>query len=216
MVALFNTGRNSDFMPRLSADGISNLEVVEEFKLLGITFQSNLRWQANTDMMCKKAYTRLWMLRRLKGLGASCSEMLDVFQKQIRCVLEMAVVVWEPALTQAQSKQIERVQQCAFYIIMGDTFTNYNHALNYLSSERLSARRSKLCLSFALKCEKNLRYQDWFMVSEVSNAPLPNTRSDKHKSETKYKPVTTRTDRYYDSPIPYLTGLLNDHYSKKK
>ena len=139
-VAIFNTGRKFDFMPRLSADGSTHLEVVEEFKLLGIVFQSNLKWQANTDMMCKKGYARLWMLRRLKGLGASCSEMLDVFQKQIRCVLEMAVAVWEPALTQAQSKQIERVQQCAFYIIMGDTFTNYNHALNYLSSERLSAR----------------------------------------------------------------------------
>jgi hypothetical protein len=214
-VAIFNTGRNYDFTPRLSADGISNLEVVEEFKLLGIIFQSNLRWQANTDMMCKKAYARLWMLRRLKGLGASCSEMLDVFHKQIRCVLEMAVAVWEPALTQAQSRQLERVQQCAFYIILGNTFTNYNLALNYLSSERLSERRSKLCLSFALKCEKNLRYQDWFMVSEVSEKPLPNTRSDKSQLETKYKPVTTRTDRYNDSPIPYLTGLLNNHYSKK-
>ena len=99
---------------------------------------------------------------------------------------------------------------------MGNTYTNYNLALNYLASERLSARRSKLCLSFALKCERNLKYQDWFMVSEVSDIPLPNTRSDKSKYETKYKPVPTRTDRYRDSPIPYLTDLLNNHYSKKK
>ena len=44
----------------------------------------------------------------------------------IRCVLEIAVAVWEPGLTKAQSKQLERVQQCAFYIIMGNTFTNYD------------------------------------------------------------------------------------------
>jgi hypothetical protein len=33
-----------------------------------------------------------------------------VFYKQIMCVPVMAVTVWEPSLTQAQSKQLERVQ----------------------------------------------------------------------------------------------------------
>ena len=78
---------------------------MEEFKLLGIVFQSNLRWQANTDSMCQKAYSRLWMLRRLKKLGAEKTEMLDVYYKQVMCVLEMAVAVWEPGLNQAQSKK---------------------------------------------------------------------------------------------------------------
>ena len=100
------------------------------------------------------------MIRRLKGLGASSAEILDVFNKQIRCVLEMAVAVWEPGLTQAQSKQLERVQQCAFYIIMGNTFTNYDAAVNFLGSEKLSVRRSTLCLSFALKCEKKPEVQE--------------------------------------------------------
>jgi hypothetical protein len=85
--------------------------------------------------MCKKEYARLWMIRRLKGLGASSEEMLDVFYKQIRCVLEMAVAVWEPGLNKAQRKQLERVQQCAFYIIMGNTFTNYDTAVNSLEVE---------------------------------------------------------------------------------
>ena len=159
-VTLFNTARLNDFMPRLCIDGNTHLEVVEEFKLLGVVFQSNLRWQANTDFICKKAYARLWMIRRLKGLGASSTEMMDVFNKQIRCVLEMAVAVWEPNLNKAQSKQLERVQQCAFYIIMGNSYTNYEAAVSYLESDKLSVRRSKLCLSFALKCEKNLKYQN--------------------------------------------------------
>ena len=213
-VAIFNTARIYDFMPRLCIDGNTHLEVVEEFKLLGVKFQSNLRWQANTDFVCKKAYARLWMIRRLKGLGASSDEMLDVFYKQIRCVLEIAVAVWEPGLTQAQSKQLERGQQCAFYIIMGNTFTNYDAAVNFLGSEKLSVRRSTLCLSFALKCEKNLKYKNWFALSEENNVPAPNTRID--KALTKYKPVPSRTDRYMDSPIPYLTNVLNKHYSRKK
>ena len=50
-VTLFNTARLNDFMPRLSIDGNTHLEVVEEFKLLGVVFQSNLRWQAHTDFI---------------------------------------------------------------------------------------------------------------------------------------------------------------------
>ena len=163
--------------------------------------------------MFKKAFACLWMLRRLKGLGASSTEMLDVYHTQIRCVLEMAVAVWEPALTKAQSKQLERVQKCALYIIMGSEYICYDNALNSLDIEKLSDRRSTLCLSFALKCEKNLKYRNWFALSEPSE-PVPNTRSDK-ETRTKYKPVTTRTDRYMGSPIPYLTEILNNHHMKK-
>jgi hypothetical protein len=93
-VMLFNTGVKYDFMPKIEIEAGSILEVVEEFKLLGVIIQSNLKWHANTDYMCKKGYARLWMLRRLKGLkglGASTEEMLDVYEKQIRCVLELAV-----------------------------------------------------------------------------------------------------------------------------
>ena len=64
------------------------------------------------------------MLRRLKGLGASEMEMLDVYYKQVRSVLELAVPVWQPALTQQEIKQIERVQRCALYIILGEDYLN--------------------------------------------------------------------------------------------
>ena len=97
---------------------------------------------------------------------------------------------------------------------MGNSFTNYDAAVNFLGSEKLSVRRSTLCLSYALKCEKNLKYKNWFALSEENNVPAPNTRSD--KALTKYKPVPSRTDRYMDSPIPYLTNALNKHYSRKK
>ena len=50
----------------------------------------------DTDYICKKGYARLWMLRTLKGLGATVKDLLDVYQKQIRSGLEMAVLVWHP------------------------------------------------------------------------------------------------------------------------
>jgi hypothetical protein len=63
-------------MPQLTMDRNTQLEVVEEFRLLGLNFMSNLSWQSNTDLMCQKGYSRLWMIKRLKKVGASQSEMI--------------------------------------------------------------------------------------------------------------------------------------------
>ena len=118
-VMMFNNSRKYDYMPKLSVHNNKYLEVVEQHKLLGIIVQSDLRWYANTQNMCAKGYARLWMLRRLKLVGANTGELLDVYQKQVRSVLELAVAVWEPGLTQVEGKQIERVQKAAFNIILG-------------------------------------------------------------------------------------------------
>ena len=53
------------------------------------------------------------MIRRLKSLEATTSEMLDVYEKQVRSILEMAVPVWNANLTQGEEKQLERVQKTA-------------------------------------------------------------------------------------------------------
>ena len=80
-------------------------------------------------MLQKKGYERLWILRRLKRLGASEIDLLDVYTKHVLSVLELAVPVWNPGLTIEEIKQIERVQKTAFYIILGDKYLNYELAL---------------------------------------------------------------------------------------
>ena len=77
------------------------------------------------------------MLRWLKGLGATTDVMLDVYQKQVRSVLEMAVPVWHPAIAQQETKQIERAQKCAFYIIFGKEYISYKNALEVCEIEKL-------------------------------------------------------------------------------
>ena len=80
-VMIFNTARKFDCLPNLSIQS-DNLEVVESMKLLGVIVQSDMRWGQNTEYVCQKGYSRLWMLRRLKGLGASTSELLDVYKNK--------------------------------------------------------------------------------------------------------------------------------------
>ena len=188
--------------------GQENLEVVEKFKLLGVIIRSDLKWYENTQFICKKGYGRLWMLRRLKQLGATESELLDVYEKQIRSVLELAVPVWQPGLNNQDSNQIERVQRTAFYIILGQTYDCYDNALSILDRERLSVRRTKLCEKFAKKTQKTPKFTHWFYPNDFV-PPTIHTRANQHKSKNKYKPVETRTERYANSPLPYMTRLLN-------
>ena len=64
--------------------------------------------------------------------------MLDVFFKQIRCILEMAVAVWVQLITQTESMQIERVWKCALQVILGIYLESYDTALSTLDVEKLS------------------------------------------------------------------------------
>ena len=214
-VMIFNTRRKYDGRPRLTIQGgDAQLEVVEIFKLLGVMVRSDMKWYDNSDYICQKGYSRLWMLRRLSNLGASESEMLDVYQKQVRSVLELAVPVWQAGLTQQEISQIERVQRTALYIILGENYHSYENALELLECEKLSDRRYKLCANFVKKAAKHPQFQNWFCIN---SDPSPNfeTRSDKFTSKNKYHPIKTRTDRYAKSPLPYLTNILNQIMNDK-
>ena len=75
------------------------MEVVEEIKLLGVTVRSDLSWSSHCQQMCQKGFSRLWMLRRLPPLGANRAELLEIYQTQIRSVLEFAVAAWNAGQT---------------------------------------------------------------------------------------------------------------------
>ena len=137
------------------------------------------------------------MLRNLKRYGASIEDLVDVYTKQCRSILEMAAPAWSPGLTISHSNQIERIQKAAFAIILGEEYISYSRALIKLNMETLADRRQSLCLSFAKKAFKHEKFNKWFSDGGEDGA-------DVH-----IKDVKTRTKRYFKSPLPYLTGLLN-------
>ena len=178
-VMIFNTARKYDATPQLtlSGPGGNSLEVVETFKLLGVIIRSDLRWCDNTDYLCKKGYSKLWLVRRLKVLGANKSEMLDVYVKQVRSILELAVPVWHPGLTKQEVGKLERVQKCAFHVILGEQYISYEHAMNTLGCDSLYNRRQKLCKNFAKKAKKHSKYKYWFCDLEQKPSKLPTRKS---------------------------------------
>ena len=73
---LFNRAVKHDFMPKLYLNQDSPLEVVEEMKLVGYQLRSDLRTKSNSNYIVKRAWKRMWIVRRLKGLGASEQDLL--------------------------------------------------------------------------------------------------------------------------------------------
>ena len=198
---LFNTATTRDFTPKLNIEN-ETIELVEEMKLLGVMVTSDLRWHSNTNYITKKGYSRLWMVRRLKLIGASTAELLDVYCKQIRSVLEYAAVVWHPGLTVNNTADIERVQKACLAIILGKSYTSYPDALKTTGLEMLSSRRKTLCLHFARNAKKNPKYDTWFVEDEK----VINTR----KIKKNLKDTQSRTTRFRKSAIPFMTHLLNE------
>ena len=160
-VIIFNPCINTDFMPEILMED-HELEVVDEIRLLGLIIRSDLKWISNTANIIAKANKRLWILRRLSNLGAKDIDLIEIYTKQIRSVLELAVPAWQGALTQAEKRDIERVQRCACNIILGSEYQSYNSVLGTLGLETLESRRIKLTLKFGLKSEKHIKFQNWF------------------------------------------------------
>ena len=78
---VFNPSKSVDFSPEMEF-GNKQLEVLEEIRLLGVTLRSDLRWSSKTEYIVKRAYNKLWVVWRLKTLGANQGELVDVYSKQ--------------------------------------------------------------------------------------------------------------------------------------
>ena len=87
---LFNPTHSFDFIPELEIEGKS-LETIEQMKILGVIVRNDLKWKSNTEEMVRKAFNRLWIVKRLKAHGASLEDLIEVYTKQIRSILEFGV-----------------------------------------------------------------------------------------------------------------------------
>ena len=133
------------------------------------------------------------------------STMFDVYTKEVRSILELAVPVWHSGLTKTQIKDIERIQRISFQLILGPAYVNYKQSCKFLGTQTLEERRIKLCLKFA---KQNLKSDNCMLKKAVITV---NTRQ-KNRLVSEYK---CRTKRYKNSSLPYLAKLLNSNNRRK-
>ena len=101
-----------------------------------------------------------------------------------------------------QAADIECVQRVAVAIILSDYKTG-KCDMSYivtLDLEPLDMRRDKLCKRFAKKTLKS-RHADMFQLN-------PNQYDTRNKP--RFASSSANTKRFYNSPLNYLTRVLND------
>ena len=99
-------------------------------KIVGFQLRSDLKTISNTRYMIKKAYSRMWILRRLKALGAKRHRLIDVLQKQVLIVLTLGVPAWDCMLTEQERTDLTRVLKTGLRIIWGANYTTHEDILN--------------------------------------------------------------------------------------
>ena len=180
-----------------------NIEVVKEMKIVGFILRSYLKTCSNTAFIVKKAYGRMWILRRLKALGATRTRLLDVLQKQFLSTLHLGVPAWDCLLTEQKKVDIERVLKTGLKIIWGQDYTNFEEVTQEGNIKNIRQVREQIVKKFVRKSTKSSKFRKWF---SESTDPGMNTRAG---IRTKFKPVPAKKMFYKNSPIPTLNNIAN-------
>ena len=117
----FTKSRKWDFLPELTFSDGSQIECKSETK------------------------------QRMLKYGLDDAHLFDVYVKEIRSILELAVPVWHSGLTKQQTADIERIQKMAFRIILQENYQSYQTECKRFTAQTLHERRMKLCSKFATK-----------------------------------------------------------------
>ena len=105
---LCNTRQKSDFIPELHFKG-EQIQIVDQIKVGGLFLRSDMKTSSNTAYITGKAYKQMWLVRRLKALGATTTQLTDTLEKQVLSVLWLGAPAWYCLLTQAEKTDIDRV-----------------------------------------------------------------------------------------------------------
>ena len=100
-VMVFNPCTSIDFQPQFVLED-NELEVVDEMRVIGLIIRSDMKWSSNTESIVSRANKKLWVVRRLKKSGVKTVDLIDVYCKQVRSLLELAVPAWHGSITQAE------------------------------------------------------------------------------------------------------------------
>ena len=120
-------------------------------------------------------------------------KMFDVYTKEVRSILELAVPVWHSRLTIQQTSDIERIQKIAFKIILQASYQTYPLACSTFSTKTLASKNLKTDHSFFTK--------------------VGTTVNTRYRSDL-VKEFKCRTGRYQKSSLPYLASLINSNNRK--
>ena len=178
------------------------LESVTSAKYLGITLQSNLKWNTHCNNIISNAHKSLGFLKR--NLQVSNTQIKSrAYQAIIRPKLEYSCTVWDPHTAQYTHK-IEMIQRRAARYVHNNyhNTSSVTNMINTLQWPTLAERRLKTRLIMFYKIVHNL-------IAIPSDILIPtDSRTRQHHAYT-YRHLQASKDSYKHSFFPYTIVQWN-------
>ena len=162
----------------------SAVETVSEYKYLGTIIDNKLTFEANTDLICKKANQRLFFLRKLRGFQVDRTLMRMFYSSFIESILTFSIISWFGNLSVANKNRLGGIVKVS-QKITGMTLNPLNHIYQVRATKKAKAivdnPQHPLFTEFRL---------------------LPSGRRYAHNRKAK-------SNRYMRSFVPSAVGFLN-------
>ena len=102
--------------------GNDKVEIVKDFKYLGVTISDSLNFKQHIDAMTKKLSQRLYILRKLRSFEVRKKTMIQVYNSLILSVISFGITVWYGGSGVKEKSKISRIIKDSTKII--------NHSLD--------------------------------------------------------------------------------------
>ena len=126
-----------------------DIEAQDEVKLLGITFDKQLKFDTHVGNICRKAGRQLSVLKRLSNVLDKEGKLL-VYNTFIFSNFNYCAIVWHCS-TMLSAKKLEKIQERALRYVFNDHETSYEQLLLMSDKSLLYVNRLRSMLQFVYK-----------------------------------------------------------------
>ena len=152
----FCRSRKSHLDPELTLDGIQ-IEVVPEFKFLGLLFDSKLSFIPHINYLSNKCHKALNLLRVVSSMdwGADRNVLLRLYRTLVRSKLDYGCIVYGSA-RKSYLRKLDSIHNQGLRLALGAFRTSPVNSLYAEANEpSLNLRRKKLSFQYYLKLKSN-------------------------------------------------------------
>ena len=202
---LFSRKINKPYHPPLTMNYQQVTEVTNH-KHLGLYFSSKGTWHEHIEYIKKKAWQRIYIMRRCKFL-LDRKSLQTIYFSFIRPLLEYADVVWSNC-TQYEAQELELIQNEAARIVTGATrLVSINSLLTETGWESLHERRRKHKLIFFFKMKNGLcpEYLSSLIPANVGSSVCYSLRN-----ANAVRTVNAKSQLYFNSFLPSTIREWNE------
>ena len=180
------------------------MDMVSEYKYLGVLLTSSLDWSKHITRICKNARQQVGILYRKFYGHCNSSTLKQLYLTYVHPHLEYAAPVWDPH-QQGLINALESVQKFALKLCTKNWNASYDETLSNCNLPTLAHRRRLLKLSFLFQVvHGNFVFPD---APIERRSPLPfNLRT--FSTTSLYRPAA-RTTAYQFSFFPLTISLWN-------